>query len=228
MGDLVADPAVVFGASPTFLVEPPRRVLLLGGGYLDFVARGVRAGLFALLAEDQLPVVCGERVYSGSFAVRKDELEDRPIASMEMQNAMLIPGAAPSVRFPYPPALGTLTLDPGTQIRIDKRDARAYVHTLAVDEAWVPWFALPPLVWHGRKVFPAYRAWLMGFGASPCVAQAVTDVATSRARLPDDRRVKMGSPAPSDLPFGAASWTMCGVCAMPVVTPWGLTGGWTP
>jgi hypothetical protein len=125
VGDIVSNPAMVFGQDPSFWVEPPRRVLMVGGGYLDFVARGVRAGLFTLLEESQLPRIGGQAVYSGSFAVKKDEFEDRPIASMEMQNAALIPDSVPSVAFPYLAGLGLVTLAPGTELRIDKRDARA-------------------------------------------------------------------------------------------------------
>ena len=40
----------------------------------------------------------------------------------------------------------------------------------------------------------------MGFGASPAVAQAVTDIATERADLPPSRRLVMGSRPPSGLP----------------------------
>ena len=64
---------------------------------------------------------------------------------MEMQNAALVLGSVPSVSFPYPPALGTLSLEPGTEVRFDKVDARAYFHTFAVDPAWMPWFAMPPV-----------------------------------------------------------------------------------
>ena len=120
---------------------------------------------------------------------------------MEMQNAALMPGSVPSVSFPYLPALGTLSLEPGTEVRIDKVDARAYFYTRGVDPAWIPWFAMPPVAWRGERLFPAYRAWPMGFGVSPCVAQSITDVATENAGLPSDRRLLMGSPDPSALPI---------------------------
>ena len=88
------------------------------------------------------------------------------------------------------------------KLLISKRDARHYFHTLRIGNKWHKWLCGPPIRSNsGDEKYPACAAAPMGFGPSAGWAQALTDVATAHAQLPDDRRLHPDNPCPVELPL---------------------------
>jgi hypothetical protein len=137
--------------------------------------------------------------------VIKDDAEDRPIAPLERLNALVDPNKIPGVEYGFIPQLGTLTIDKHQgarppRILVSKRDARHYYPSLLAGALWPPWFAGPPIYNDGKKLWPCHRTWPQGFRGSCGIAQAVTEVATTRAALPVDKRLLPSALPPLRLP----------------------------
>ena len=119
----------------TFEGEPPPKFALLSNSYRDFVDRSVEAGFQVLKEGVDLPFVDDEVVYSGAFAVAKDETEDRFISPLEMLNFLTDGAKMDDVSYPYIPALVVLDVPlPPVKLYVSKRDARNYYPSMACGE----------------------------------------------------------------------------------------------
>ena len=105
---------------------PPHAAALLSNSYPEYIRKGVDAGLFEWMAEEDLAEVCGTKVVSGAFAVPKDEHEDRGISPLERLNSLVSDDKLEAVCYPYLPQLATVTVPRSSRILISKRDARHY------------------------------------------------------------------------------------------------------
>ena len=77
-------------------------------------------------------------VTSGGFAVEKSFTEDRWIAPMKYVNSIVDGEKLDRPRMPYLPQLQALTVPEGVRVRVSKRDAKHYFHTLRAGARWRP------------------------------------------------------------------------------------------
>ena len=171
----------------------------VGPDYDDFVQSTVRAGLQQLYPLKRLGRLRGRPLIGGAFAVPKDDLEDRFISDLPV-NQILDETKLPRPVFAYIPRMRSLKSTPQKVLRVSKRDARHYFHKLRIGKKWRRWLAHPVLS-KKRSLAPVHRAVPMGFGPAAGFAQALTDVCTGRASLPPERRLLPSEPAPSALPI---------------------------
>lgn len=137
--------------------------------YPALVRQAVAAGLQDLRPEGGLARHTGAQIVSGAFAVAKDDVEDRTISSLVM-NDLLDGTKIPRPRFAYIPMLRSVRVGrrPGMVLRVTKRDARHYFHRLAVGPRWRKYIGHPP-VWDSTArqwLYPRHCAVPMGMRAS--------------------------------------------------------------
>ncbi|CAE8732571.1 unnamed protein product, partial [Polarella glacialis] len=164
-----------------------RPVVRIDATYPDFVRRCAKAGLQRLVKKGRVWKHRGRRLLTGGFAVPKDEFEDRAISAMVPLNQLV---DQDKLVKPNLPSLVKY-----------KRDARHYFHTLKLGRRWGKYMAHPPIRGEGGEDrFPLHVAAPMGFAASACWAQQLTDVSTTQAGLPEERRVRIDRPVPETFP----------------------------
>ena len=104
-----------------------RLFVKVGADYKAFVAKCVRNRLMDMVPSSQVWKHNGKLVYSGAFAVAKDEVEDRFIMAACPNNQLLDRERLPRPQFAYLPKMRSLLTTPGKRIVIYKRDVRHYV-----------------------------------------------------------------------------------------------------
>lgn len=72
---------------------------------------------------------------SGAFAVAKDATEDRCISAMVPLNEMCDRTKLWAPKFAMMPRLRGVKVDPKRRLRLSKKDARHYFHTLGIGKA---------------------------------------------------------------------------------------------
>ena len=194
---------------PTALLLPsgrrPKRIkrghVWLHGSYPALVVRNVKAGLHILKKPSQVARHRGRLCLAGAFAVPKDADEDRVITDPSV-NQLVDPDELPRPKFAYIPKLRVTYAPRGGVLVVSKRDARHYFHSLKIGRKWHRWLCGPPIFMSGGKLrFPACCTAPMGFGPSAGWAQALTDVTTSAADMPRERRLHPDECAPGDFPL---------------------------
>ena len=93
---------------------------------------------------------------------------------------------------------------PGTRVKLWKRDLRHYFHQLVIGKGWRKYMAHPPVPdprGVASEVYPFHHATPMGFAPSAGWAQAASDTAFLKAKLPQDRRVTFEEPCPTEMPL---------------------------
>ena len=170
----------------------------VGPDYDEFVRSTTRAKLQRIMKGRRLGRHKGRPLIGGSFAVPKDEKEDRSISDFPV-NQLLDEDKLPRPVFAYIPRLRSLKTRKGRVLRISKRDARHDFHRLRIGKRWRKWLAHPVLR-ANPSLAPVHCAVPMGFGPAAGFAQGLTDVVTDRAALPEDRRVVPSREAPETLP----------------------------
>jgi len=141
---LAADVAAVY-ACPAQLLRPLQEVNLASlpaprvfgshGEYVQLVQRMLTVGMLALRTQ--------ARVVNGAFCTAKDDGTLRLIIDARAANSLFID--PPHVELPSPDRLVKLEADSGVPIFAAKRDLRNFYHTMRMPEAFVEYFALPPL-----------------------------------------------------------------------------------
>ena len=170
----------------------------VGPDYDELVRSTVRAKLQRIRPVKRLGRLRGLPLVGGAFAVPKDELEDRFISDLPV-NEVLDEDKLPRPVFAYIPRLRSLKTHKDRVLRISKRDARHYFHRLRIGRRWQRWLAHPVL--RGNPLLaPVHCAVPMGFGPDAGFAQGLTDVVTQRAALPDEKQVVPTREAPEALP----------------------------
>ena len=119
-------------------------------------------------------------VVNGIFVVPKDDGKLRLIIDARRCNVIF--SEPPSVDLPTPDLLAKLTAPVGTPFYVAGDDADNFYHRLRLPEAWVPYFALPPVSatavgvdaeWGDVMVHPCCLTLPMGFAHSVYLAQQV-------------------------------------------------------
>ena len=196
-------------------VEEPRSILLpcrdrpklkrpfikVHSSYPALVARCVRGGLQKLVRQKHVFKVRRRPLLSGAFAVEKDPDEDRSISAMVPLNQMVNQRKIRQPRFAMMPRLRGVVVSRKRRLRLSKKDARHYFHTLRVGRKWAKFMAHPPVEVNGELLYPVHQAVPMGFTASCSWAQAASEEAVRRAALPDSARLVEGQLAPARPPL---------------------------
>ena len=204
MSEQVVRPDSLLLASKRRPKRVKRGYTWLAPSYPDLVRRNVKAGLHCFKKPHQVARHRGIRCLAGSFAVRKDDHEDRVITDPSV-NQLLDPERLPRPRFAYIPKLRCLQVPASGVLVVSKRDARHYFHRLRIGRRWRRWLCGPPVTWEvagkrrGQR-YPASCSAPMGFGPSAGWAQGLTDVVTNDASLPPDRRLHPDTVVPSTTP----------------------------
>ena len=173
-----------------------RPFVKVGGDYKQFVAKCVKNRLMDVVPRSQIWKHNNKLVYSGAFAVAKDEVEDRFIMAACPNNQLLDRERLPRPQFAYIPKMRSLLTTPGRHIVIYKRDARHYFFQLSLHRRWRKFLGMPPIRDGNQELYPRQCCAPMGFAPSAGWAHGLTEVCAEKAELPTVNEVKFGRPPP--------------------------------
>ena len=181
----------------------PRPFCRLHATYPEYVRRNIKAGLQKLKPRRTIFKFKGRPLYSGAFAVAKNEDEDRAISALCPLNALVDVSKLWKPRFAIMSMLRTLRLQPGRLLRIYKKDARHFFHFLRVGHRWEKYFSHPALIPTHQydEMYPVHRGVPMGFTAAASWAQAYNEAKAQQVGLPVERRLVDSQPPPSAFPI---------------------------
>ena len=187
--------------------ERPRRIpkpfCKLDASYPEYVKRNTRAGLQVLMPKRRIYKIKGRPLYSGAFAVAKNQEEDRAISALCPLNALVDPRKLWKPRFAIMSAMRCMRLEPFKLLRVYKKDARHFFHFLRIGHRWSKYMAHPPLrpTHQHDEHFPVHRGVPMGFTAAAAWAQAYNEAKAKEVGLPAQSRLIDTQPPPSSFPI---------------------------
>lgn len=191
LAEQVYDPSVLLLDESERPAVLPRPFVWVTSDYRMVMEEGVAGGQFVYLPRQDLMLFKGVPVYVGIFEVPKaGTSEGRLICAACPLNALVDPNKLVAPMFHYLPYMFALQLREGIRLRVWKRDARHFYHSLKAERRWVPWFARPPVVDdHGAEQFPCSLSLPMFCSGSASFAQGVALTAALDVGLRLDKQV---------------------------------------
>jgi len=189
MAEQVRNPGAVLLPPRERPEDLPKAYTYTDRTYKDFVEAGRRAGLYRLVPQRRVFKYRGRPLISGAFAVRKDVQEDRCITAANPVNALLNMAVVKRPRFGAVNRLRAVTCSGRKVLRVCKKDARHYFHSLRLHRRWQKYLSMPPVDIQGREMYPLCTTAPMGFAPSACWAHGLTERVVHDAGLPAGQRV---------------------------------------